>query len=205
VGTSNTNLRPRCRRFTHDGTSLVAEAPTNATTSLGQTYDCPGNGIVTRIIARSSGSASAPSQVAVECGQVNAFCDNDSYVTIMDFSGLSSSVPANNTVTATVPVTNCREVADVQIDAEWSALTASGVLEVLMENGSSGGYWFVSDNLTFTNPVGWTRNYAYQDFYDLDLWDWARGTWRLYFTNNSTSLTAGTLRDIRVRIRCLNP
>ena len=176
----------------------------DATTSLGQTYDCPGNGIVTRIIARSSGSASAPSQVAVECGQVNAFCDTDSYVTIMDFSGQSAAVAPNGSVTASAPVTNCREVADVEIDAEWSSLTASGNLEVVLENSSSGGFWFVSDNLTFSNPTGWYRNYAYQDFYDLDLWDWARGTWTLYFFNNTTG-TSGTLRDLRVRIRCLNP
>ncbi|MBU6162111.1 MAG: discoidin domain-containing protein, partial [Myxococcales bacterium] len=205
VGTANTNLRPRCRSFTHDGTSLVAGTVSNATTSLGQTYDCPGNGIVTRIIARSSGSASAPSQVAVECGQVNAFCDTDSYVTIMDVSGQSLVVAPNSILSVSAPVTNCREVADVEIDAEWSSLTASGVLYAWLDNSSSGGFWDFSKNATFVNPVGWSRNYAYEDFYDLDLWDWARGTWTLYFQNTSTSTNAGTLRDLRVRIRCLNP
>jgi len=205
ASTGNTNLRPRCRSFSHNGTSLVAGTVSNATTGLAQTYDCPGNGIVTRIITRSSNSTSAPSQVAVECGQVNAFCDNDSYITIINIAGQSAVIAPNVTVTANAPLTNCREVADVEIDAEWSTLTASSVLDVLLENSSSGGFWFVSDNATFSNPVGWYRNYAYQDFYDLDLWDWARGTWTLYLQNTSASSTAGILRDLRVRVRCLNP
>jgi hypothetical protein len=202
---TNTNLRPRCRSFSHNGASLVASAETNVPAALALTYDCPGNGVVTRVITRAANVSSAPSQVAVECGQLSAFCDNDSWMTMVNWSG-SVAVGPNafqNSRFFSGQITNCRSVEDSQVDMVFSSILYPDEIWLLLDNISSGGFRDVVRNTSFSNPFGWS-GYPYASFSNTGLWDWARGTWEMAVVDEVNN-DGSTLTEMRLRLRCLNP